>query len=68
MNRSKGNQMVIDYDDPKYRITPVQQAAASCTGALLTSLISKLFVVIRFILLINTYFTRKHDKKVRWIK
>ncbi|XP_050311571.1 probable mitochondrial glutathione transporter SLC25A40 [Anthonomus grandis grandis] len=30
---------VIDYDDPKYRITPGQQAAASCTGALLTSLI-----------------------------
>ncbi|XP_076252076.1 solute carrier family 25 protein Shawn-like isoform X2 [Rhynchophorus ferrugineus] len=28
----------IDYDDPKYRITPVQQAAASCTGALVTSL------------------------------
>lgn len=29
----------IDYDDPKYRITPFQQAAASCTGALLTSLL-----------------------------
>lgn len=29
----------IDYDDPQFRITPVQQAAASCTGALLTSLL-----------------------------
>ncbi|CAG9765147.1 unnamed protein product [Ceutorhynchus assimilis] len=29
----------IDYDDPKYRITPTQQALASCSGALLTSLI-----------------------------
>lgn len=28
----------IDYDDPKYRITPFQQAAASCTGAVITSL------------------------------
>lgn len=29
----------IDYDDPQYRITPFQQAAASCTGALITSLL-----------------------------
>nr|XP_023021408.1 solute carrier family 25 member 40-like isoform X1 [Leptinotarsa decemlineata] len=28
----------IDYDDPKFRITPFQQAAASCTGAVVTSL------------------------------
>ncbi|XP_072397844.1 mitochondrial glutathione transporter SLC25A40-like [Diabrotica undecimpunctata] len=28
----------IDYDDPAYRISPLQQAAASCTGALITSL------------------------------
>lgn len=41
MSPSKGP-VTIDYDDPKYRITPVQQAAASCTGALITSLISKL--------------------------
>lgn len=38
MSPSKGS-ATIDYDDPKYRITPAQQAAASCTGALLTSLI-----------------------------
>uniref|UniRef100_A0AAR5P3B8 Uncharacterized protein n=1 Tax=Dendroctonus ponderosae TaxID=77166 RepID=A0AAR5P3B8_DENPD len=38
MSPSKGPAQ-IDYDDPKYRITPVQQAAASCTGALLTSVI-----------------------------
>lgn len=31
----------IDYDDPKYQITPLQQAAASCTGAVVTSLIGK---------------------------
>lgn len=24
-------------DDPRFRITPVQQMAAACTGALLTS-------------------------------
>ncbi|KAJ8972607.1 hypothetical protein NQ314_000098 [Rhamnusium bicolor] len=29
----------IDYDNPEFRITPFQQAAASCTGAVLTSLI-----------------------------
>lgn len=34
----------IDYDDPKYRITPFQQAAASCTGALLTSLLGSFYV------------------------
>ncbi|ENN80175.1 hypothetical protein YQE_03396, partial [Dendroctonus ponderosae] len=39
MSPSKGPAQ-IDYDDPKYRITPVQQAAASCTGALLTSVIN----------------------------
>ncbi|KAH1022210.1 hypothetical protein HUJ04_011640 [Dendroctonus ponderosae] len=38
MSPSKGPAQ-IDYDDPKYRITPVQQAAALCTGALLTSVI-----------------------------
>ncbi|XP_060523808.1 probable mitochondrial glutathione transporter SLC25A40 isoform X2 [Cylas formicarius] len=31
--------VIIDYDAPQYRITPFQQALASCTGALLTSLI-----------------------------
>ncbi|KAF5299449.1 hypothetical protein FQR65_LT01029 [Abscondita terminalis] len=29
---------LVDVDDSKYRITMVQQAAASCTGALITSL------------------------------
>ncbi|KAJ8919155.1 hypothetical protein NQ315_012141 [Exocentrus adspersus] len=28
----------INYDDLEFRITPVQQAAASCTGAILTSI------------------------------
>ncbi|XP_056639554.1 probable mitochondrial glutathione transporter SLC25A40 [Diorhabda sublineata] len=28
----------IDYDDRAHRITPLQQAAASCTGAIITSL------------------------------
>ncbi|KAI4457325.1 hypothetical protein MML48_7g00010060 [Holotrichia oblita] len=28
----------IDIDDPLYRITPMQQVAASCTGAIITSL------------------------------
>ncbi|KAK9758918.1 Mitochondrial carrier protein [Popillia japonica] len=28
----------IDIDDPLYRITPMQQVAASCTGAVITSL------------------------------
>ncbi|XP_044740486.1 solute carrier family 25 member 40-like [Chrysoperla carnea] len=27
----------IDFDDPKYRATPMQQVLSSCTGALLTS-------------------------------
>ncbi|XP_018562416.1 solute carrier family 25 member 40 isoform X2 [Anoplophora glabripennis] len=36
---SKVNQTKkINYDDLEYRITPVQQAAASCTGAVITSL------------------------------
>ncbi|XP_068910946.1 solute carrier family 25 protein Shawn-like isoform X3 [Tenebrio molitor] len=29
----------MSLEDPQYRITPVQQAAASCTGAILTSLL-----------------------------
>ncbi|KAJ8977725.1 hypothetical protein NQ317_019399 [Molorchus minor] len=29
----------INYDDPEYRITPFQQAAASCTGAVVTSVL-----------------------------
>lgn len=28
-------------DDPQFRITPTQQMAAACTGALITSLISE---------------------------
>lgn len=32
----------INYDDLEYRITPVQQAAASCSGAIITSLFGKL--------------------------
>lgn len=39
MTNKDSESSLIDYDDPKYRITPFQQAAASCTGALLTSLL-----------------------------
>lgn len=28
-------------DDPRFRITPVQQMAAACSGALITSIIGK---------------------------
>ncbi|CAG9824991.1 unnamed protein product [Phaedon cochleariae] len=34
---SKNSPNKIDYDDPAFRISPVQQAAASCTGAVITS-------------------------------
>lgn len=48
----------IDLDDPKFRIRPYQQIIASCTGALLTSLIGK-FVYLIFLhssyLIINYY-------------
>jgi len=27
----------LSIDDPRFRITPVQQIAAACTGALITS-------------------------------
>jgi uncharacterized protein (DUF2342 family) len=33
----------MSLEDPQYRITPVQQAAASCTGAILTSLLGNNF-------------------------
>lgn len=33
---------VIDVDDSRYRITLFQQAAASCSGALITSIFGKL--------------------------
>lgn len=32
---------VLFQNDPRFRITPTQQMAAACTGALATSLISK---------------------------
>lgn len=32
-----GDKRKIDYDDPRYRTTPFQQMASSCTGALITS-------------------------------
>lgn len=31
-------------DDPRFRITPYQQMAAACTGAVVTSLLSKRLV------------------------
>lgn len=29
----------LSLEDPRFRITPVQQMAAACTGALITSLL-----------------------------
>ncbi|KAJ8937790.1 hypothetical protein NQ318_012270 [Aromia moschata] len=37
MNESSDKK--IDYDDPEFRITPFQQGAASCTGAVITSIL-----------------------------
>lgn len=34
---SKSNEFDLNIDDPRFRITPVQQMAAACTGALITS-------------------------------
>lgn len=34
----------IDFDDPKYRATPMQQVLSSCTGALITSFLGKFFI------------------------
>lgn len=51
----KGEAEQINYDDPKYRITLSQQAAASCTGAVITSLIGNhIFVLVaKYIMRIN---------------
>lgn len=35
---AKDTTLEIEHDDPKFRTTPLQQAAASCTGAIITSL------------------------------
>lgn len=32
----------IDLDDPRFRIKPYQQMIASCTGALITSMIGNI--------------------------
>lgn len=38
---AKDTTLEIEHDDPKFRTTPLQQAAASCTGAIITSLMGK---------------------------
>lgn len=35
-----------DLDDPRFRIKPYQQISSSCTGALMTSLMSELLFII----------------------
>lgn len=36
--KDERKKIVVDLDDPEFRTTPLQQMAASCTGALITSL------------------------------
>lgn len=37
MNSESNLHNELHLDDPRFRITPVQQMAAACTGALITS-------------------------------
>lgn len=39
MNHVNNSQNELHIDDPRFRITPIQQMAAACTGALITSFI-----------------------------
>lgn len=41
---TNGREYIIDMDDRKFRIKPFQQMLSSCTGALLTSLLSKFLI------------------------
>jgi hypothetical protein len=45
----------IDLDDPRYRIKPVQQMIASCTGALITSFFGNVSCSKRFALVYIDY-------------
>lgn len=52
MNSVNNSQNDLHIDDPRFRITPVQQMAAACTGALITSFLGEsftsLFIVKKF--------------------
>lgn len=37
MNSKSDSHNELNVDDPRFRITPIQQMAASCSGALITS-------------------------------
>lgn len=37
---------VISMDDPRFRIKPLQQVASACTGAMTTTLFSKILLTI----------------------
>lgn len=56
MNRLNNSQNELHVDDPRFRITPIQQMAAACTGALITSFIglsfTLLFIFLKTILII----------------
>lgn len=43
MNSISNSNNEINIDDPRFRITPVQQMAAACTGALITSFLGWYF-------------------------
>ncbi|XP_050421534.1 probable mitochondrial glutathione transporter SLC25A40 isoform X2 [Adelges cooleyi] len=53
------DQFDLNIDDPRFRITPVQQMAASCTGALTTSLLVTPLDVIKVRLQAQTRITAK---------
>lgn len=43
---SKEGLELLNLSDPRFRITPYQQMGAACSGALITSLISKYLIFI----------------------
>lgn len=43
MNHINNSKNELYIDDPRFRITPIQQMAAACTGALITSFIGNTY-------------------------
>lgn len=48
MNSNNNKENKLNIEDPRFRITPVQQMAAACTGALITSTFGLLYLSINF--------------------
>lgn len=55
-----GEKRKIDYDDPKYRTTPFQQMASSCTGAIITSVFGSFAMFYKNVFILSKIVLQSH--------